>query len=185
MASTVRWRLRQIYFIRLFPLSLSTMQNYSRRHSVFLDYFSEKIRLGISCESSARLTTVSTEIRLDISCESSARQTIHMKCRALFESLKKKSSAAVVINNWSVMHVFVEVNWCIRSAPFNLYHSLGIFCRRQIDDSFLIFPRKQDLTFHTNCLLRRQFARNVQSCFLRKIRKVFQNVVCWKFYPKC
>ena len=40
----------------------------------------------------------------------------------------------------------------------NLYHSLGIFSRRQIDDIFLIFPRKQDLTFHANCLLRRQFA---------------------------
>ena len=33
----------------------------------------------------------------------------------------------------------------------NLYHSLGIFSRRQIDDIFLIFPRKQDLTFHANC----------------------------------
>ena len=40
----------------------------------------------------------------------------------------------------------------------NLYHSLGIFSRRQTDDIFLIFPRKQDLTFHANCLLRRQFA---------------------------
>ena len=27
--------------------------------------------------------------------------------------------------------------------------------------------RKQDLTFHANCL-RRQFARNVESCFLGK-----------------
>ena len=68
---------------------------------------------------------------------------------------------------------------------FNLYHSLGIFSRRQIDDIFLIFPRKQDLTFHANCLLRRQFACNVKSCFLGKIRKIFQNVVCWKFYPEC
>ena len=40
----------------------------------------------------------------------------------------------------------------------NLYHSLGIFSRRQIDDIFLIFSRKQDLTVHANCLLRRQFA---------------------------
>ena len=40
----------------------------------------------------------------------------------------------------------------------NLYHSLGIFSRRQNDVIFLIFPRKQDLTFHANCLLRRQFA---------------------------
>ena len=67
----------------------------------------------------------------------------------------------------------------------NLYHSLGIFSRRQNDVIFLIFPRKQDLTFHANCLLRRQFAWNVKSCFLGKIRKIFQNVVCWKFYPEC
>ena len=68
---------------------------------------------------------------------------------------------------------------------FSLYHSLGIFSRRQIDDIFLIFLRKQDTTFHANCLPRRQFAWNVISCFLRKIRKIFQNVVCWKFYPEC
>ena len=67
----------------------------------------------------------------------------------------------------------------------NLYHSLGIFSRRQNDVIFLIFPRKQDLTFHANCLLRRQFAWNVKSCFLGKIRKIFQSVVCWKFYPEC
>ena len=67
----------------------------------------------------------------------------------------------------------------------NLYHFLGIFSRQQIDDIFLIFPRKHDLTLHANCLLRRQFAWNVISCFLEKIRKMFQNVVCWKFYPEC
>ena len=64
-------------------------------------------------------------------------------------------------------------------------HSLGIFSRRQIDDIFLIFPRKQGLTIHANCLPRTQFAWNVKSCFLGKIRKIFQNVVCWKFYPEC
>ena len=60
---------------------------------------------------------------------------------------------------------------------FNLYHSLDIFSRRQMNDIFLTFPRKQDLTFHANCLLRRQFAWNAISCFLGKIRKIFQNVV--------
>ena len=62
---------------------------------------------------------------------------------------------------------------------------MGIFSGWQIDDIFLIFTRKQGLTFHANCLLRRQFAWNVKSCFLGKIRKIFQNVVCWKFYPEC
>ena len=54
-------------------------------------------------------------------------------------------------------------------------------------------PRKQDFTFHANCLQRRQFAWNVKICevevsvliFWKKIRKIFQNVVCWKFYPEC
>ena len=34
-------------------------------------------------------------------------------------------------------------------------HSLGLFCIQQIDDTyiFLIFPRKQALRFHANCLL--------------------------------
>ena len=44
----------------------------------------------------------------------------------------------------------------MRATPIHqvkLYYSLGIFCRRQIDDIFLIFPPKQDLTFHANCLL--------------------------------
>ena len=33
---------------------------------------------------------------------------------------------------------------------------------------FLIFPGKQDLTLHANCLRRRQFAWSVKSCFLGK-----------------
>ena len=36
----------------------------------------------------------------------------------------------------------------------------------------LIFSRKQDLTFHANCLQWRQFAWNVKICFPGKIRKM-------------
>ena len=43
--------------------------------------------------------------------------------------------------------------------------------RRQIGD---IFSRKQDLTLHANCLHWRQFAWNFKTCFLGKIRKIFQ-----------
>ena len=50
---------------------------------------------------------------------------------------------------------------------------------------FLIFPRKQDLTCLANCLQWRKFAWNVKTGFLGKIRKIFQYVVCWKFYPNC
>ena len=106
------------------------------------------------------------------------------------------SSESLEASHWAQQHVFhgekiskhfVEnstLSWAWLPL-FNLYHSLGIFSRWQIDDIFLIFPRKQDLTFDANCLLRRQFAWNVISCFLGKIRKIFQNVVCWKFYPEC
>ena len=58
----------------------------------------------------------------------------------------------------NVTHVFLSVLFDLCRILVNLYHSLGIFSRRQIDDIFLIFPRKQDLTFHANCLLGRQLA---------------------------
>ena len=32
---------------------------------------------------------------------------------------------------------------------------------------------------------RRQFAWNVKCCFLGKIRKIFQTIVFWRFYPAC
>ena len=44
---------------------------------------------------------------------------------------------------------------------------------------------KTGLTFPANCLQWRQFAWNVKTCFLGKIRKIFWNVVCWNFYPEC
>ena len=50
---------------------------------------------------------------------------------------------------------------------------------------FLFFPRKQDLTFQTNCLQWRQYAWYVETCFLVKVRKIFQNVARWKFYAEC
>ena len=51
-------------------------------------------------------------------------------------------------------------------------NTLGkIFSRRHIKIVFLIFPRKEDLTFHANCLHQRQFAWNVKTYFLGKIRK--------------
>ena len=94
--------------------------------------------------------------------------------------LSRSTTKCVSVVRQEKYQYFLVEKMCL-----NLYHSLGIFSRRQIDDIFLIFPRKQDLTFHANCLLRRQFAWNVKSCFLGKIRKIFQNVVCWNFYLEC
>ena len=39
-------------------------------------------------------------------------------------------------------------------------------------NNFLIFPRKQDLTFHANCL---QIACNIKSCFLGKISSIWSS----------
>ena len=54
------------------------------------------------------------------------------------------------------------------SMFFNLYHSLDEFSRWQIDNIFLIFPRKQDLTFHANCFQWRQFAWNAKPISWKK-----------------
>ena len=43
----------------------------------------------------------------------------------------------------------------------------------------------QALIVHANCLLRRQSAWNSKACFRGKIRKIFQNVVCWTFFTQC
>ena len=50
------------------------------------------------------------------------------------------------------------------------------------DKKLIFFPRKQHLTFHANCL--RQFAWNVKSCFLGKIRKNTSICRMLKFLPR-
>ena len=52
-------------------------------------------------------------------------------------------------------------------------NTLGsLFSRRHFQIYFLFFSRKQDLTFHANCLHWRQFAWNVKSCFIGKITEL-------------
>ena len=63
-------------------------------------------------------------------------------------------------------------------------HSWGTsgFSDNTVTIFFLIFPRTKDLTFHADCLQRRQFACNVMPCFLVKIRKKYmynQFVIRW------
>ena len=48
---------------------------------------------------------------------------------------------------------------------------------------FSYFSKK--ITFCANCLLSRKNIQNGKVYFLGKIRKTFQNVVCWNFYPAC
>ena len=49
----------------------------------------------------------------------------------------------------------------------------------------LYFPENRFLTFHANCLPWMDTICIIIVCFLGKIRKIFQNVVCWIFYPTC
>ena len=44
-------------------------------------------------------------------------------------------------------------------------------CSRRHIHCFLMFPRKQDLTFHTNCFHWSEFARKAKFCFLWKKRE--------------
>ena len=51
---------------------------------------------------------------------------------------------------------------------------------------FSYFSRKQDLTFYANCLHPSEtICKKCQTCFLGKIRKKNQYVVCWQFYLAC
>ena len=68
---------------------------------------------------------------------------------------------------------------------FTLYHSLVKFSRKQTDNIF-IFLRK--IGFDISCKLspKETICMNCQSVFSeKKIRKVFQSVICWNFYPVC
>ena len=72
----------------------------------------------------------------------------------------------------------------LKNGGISFYHSLGQFSRWQIGDIFLIFPENR-IWYFTRYLLRRQFAWKIKAYFLWKIRKIFQNVVCWNFYQAC
>ena len=61
----------------------------------------------------------SEKIRLDISCESSAKQMIHMKFQVLFKKEIRISSAAVVL--WRVN----DLTFCILIATENIFKCLG------------------------------------------------------------
>ena len=86
--------------------------------------------------------------------------------------------------SWSGYTLFAKTGHAVFSKRrVNLYHFLGSFSRWQIDDIFLYFSQKTDLIVHANCLHRRQFAWKCQILFSG--RKIFQNVICWKFYQEC
>ena len=91
-----------------------------------------------------------------------------------------------LIEYWCAIEVgLTDVNAFLRKELLPFTTLLANSADRQISDSFFIFSRTQDFTFHAHCLHWKQFAWNVKSCVPRKIRKIFQYVVCWKLYPEC
>ena len=94
-------------------------------------------------------------------------------------STYSSSPSSTFPSSSSIHALFVASSLCAERKKakinrMNLYQSLGKFSRWKTDDIVLIFPRKQDLTFHANCLHWRQFAWNVKSCFQEKIHRIFQ-----------
>ena len=66
--------------------------------------------------------------------------------------------------------------YCFLSKYWRLYPLPlpgQLFSKWQIDNILLLFPGKQAMTFHANCLLRRQFACNVIAYFLGKIKTTY------------
>ena len=49
---------------------------------------------------------------------------------------------------------------------------------------FLFFPENR-FWYFIKIVSIGEFAQNIKNCFLGKIRKIFQTVVCWNFYPEC
>ena len=76
----------------------------------------------------------------------------------------------------SIKICYIISHSTINASDYNAHKTgltLALSVKFSADDTniFLIFPRKQVLTFHANCLQWRQFAWTVIFCFLRKNKK--------------
>ena len=118
----------------------------------------------------------------------------------------------IVSNSTSILRNLIQIAWCslcISPEPIKPGENMSIhnYKGREVVNQLLVNDltlslsgliqqtiiwgyfsqchRKQDLTVHANYLHWRQYAWNVKFCFLEKIREVFQNWVCWKFYLEC
>ena len=69
-----------------------------------------------------------------------------IKFSSYFDKIYTKLSRFLTRFTLYIFHCFVQQLHCsclsFISKPFNLYHSLGYFSRWQINNIFLIFPRK-------------------------------------------
>ena len=157
-------------------------------HSLFVDIF-YSIHWLCKRTIKAQISCTAAQADQGLHCPQNAQGpflgiTVHML--EFWTFFRQHSFIDLVIRDMTqVLIKLGEIyHWYQKSWWNNIYHfhSLGYFSRRQIHDVCLIFPRKQDLTFHANW---RQFAWNAKSFFSVKIRTIFQNIVTWKFYPEC
>ena len=68
---------------------------------------------------------------------------------------------------WECKLILSDLGKIFRGQPIEIFFS-----------NFLVFPRKQNLTFHANGLQWRQFAWNVNLVFWEKQEK-YQFIICW------
>ena len=103
--------------------------------------------------------------------------------------------------NWHTewQTVQIQISWLLRSQLIWIYivckgrvspgsagqgFSLGKFCKWQIYDILLNFPRRMGLTFHADCLSRRPFAWAAKPYFLGKNNKYISKCCPLKFTPR-
>ena len=96
-------------------------------YKYFFIVFSEKIRLDILCESSAR------QIRLNISCESSARQRIHMKHQVLFPWIDKSKKIKCCLLQFFFGALRVKVNGYIFRGSNHSFLFDSLLSRGQLE----------------------------------------------------
>ena len=99
----------------------------------------------------------------------------HIHIKLSYSCLKPKNSQLSIHGPTSTWKQLLAVG--LLKFPF-----FALWVKFSADDILKYFfsPRKQDLTFHANCLQWRKFAWNVKSCFLVKICKnKDQFVICW------
>ena len=124
-----------------------------------------------------------------------------MKFQSQFSWENKKIFQNVNLVFFSVFFCF-GILFCLFVVFFLIVRilTITILWANSTDDIsifFFFFKKKLAVIFNANCLLVktyfwdslhelwRQFAGNIKAYFLGKIRKIFQNVVCWNFYPVC
>ena len=101
--------------------------------------------------------------------------------RGLTDWDRERSTLSDIYNKYfKQLQLFAKAfQSCIMITPLMLRTLSKIFCRRHFKIFFSYFSKKKVFTFHTKCLLRKQFAWNVKAYFLGKIKKYHQFVVCW------